>query len=127
MKQLTTTLNGKEILLVEVPEKSMSHQLLGDMKVNEFRCLTMPKPGVFKIHRFDLKPAEYTLLGLCSEIKEEVAYSLVERDTLNAGTRPACKNYENGMFVFSDPRSSLRSFVKFHHFNPETTVILIKE
>lgn len=140
MKQLTT-LNGKEILLVEVEKgyikkKSFFINMAGSLRYTEF---AQPN-GKYPVSKaIQLPEGNWKPLGLASDIAEEIAKTIVEwyADSNDSSYDPQY-NETTYFDVFKDYMTgdegeldtaveSLHSFLKSHHFNPETTVILIKE
>lgn len=123
MKQTATTLNGRTVYMAEVPKD--------DLRVCYFFVGTNNKLyrniGQLDDPLCDLPSGNWRPLGLCSEIKEAIAAGLVEK---NPGLMMPMKwkHYGKPNYHYKDTAiKSLHSFIQSHHFNPETTVILIKE
>lgn len=134
MKQSLHTLNSHTVLLVEVPEGAT------DIKISDhlaYSVLDYNNKGSYDACA--LPPGNWKSLGLCSEIKEDVAKTLVEwyRDSNDSSYDPQY-NETTYFDVFKDYMTgdedeldtaveSLHSFIKAHGYKPETTVLLIKQ
>lgn len=129
MKQLTTTLNGREILLVEVPEGSEIEKFItkgDDIRPSFISYEEVDDDGNIiggSWNYVDLPSGNWKLLGLSSEITEEIAARIMPKAVdayLLYGTShwDDCTDYAV---------VALRSFLQANGFSPSTTVILIKE
>lgn len=115
---IQTQLKGKKLLLVQVPANAY------DMKViNKTLEGWKPTGGIFWYR--DLPSTGWKLLGLCSQIPEDVAAGLVDAANKTCGGKRF--DYRKRANVCNTAAESLSSFVKSKNRNPETTALLIEQ
>lgn len=130
----THNLNGKNVLLVKVPEGSsgfvvwMPYTLgVGGKKMNGGIGFNHPDPAITFVE-IEFPEGSYSILGkgLASDVTEEEARGLVERVCRENGFR--YDNYENQdeHTMYDTATASLHSLLTLHGYAKETTVILIQ-
>lgn len=123
IKQLTATLNGHTILMIDVPAKTVRATYMGD-----HLFLFSTKTGRRNSQSERIGPG-WKLLGLASSnITEDMAAGLVEAQFDTYRDYSDTDNMDNlSCFTCATAIESLHSFIKSHDFNPSTTALLIKQ
>lgn len=116
--------NGKHYLAVQVPDKYVGKE----MSIRNGTTLAMNN------QRFEFLPHgfQYSILGLASEMSEELWKKVVDNDRFIKGAYKDYTETEYEVFktgicnCFRDASDSGHSLMKFLKMNPETTLIIEK-
>lgn len=136
MKQINV--NGKELLLVEVPQNNArDFKLVSSLRIEKIHVLDMFNSSLYfkfdndwygHVHLDGISIQDWRILGSgkASEITEDEWAKTAEAFVLGTALIGYC-NYGRGEHWIKSATESGHSLLSLHGFKPETTVILIKQ
>jgi len=127
MKEVT--IGQHELLLVKVPENSSDFKVNRDGHGNYVEFETImdeDDPGTYDC--MSIRDGQWTLLGLCPDIKEEVWRGIVEDEGFwKAYNRTKYTDYLNVDVVCDTAIESAQSLISREGYTWETTLVLIQD